>query len=300
MIYSFGGATTTDGIAEKLINGRKEIVEQVTANESSKGVARFSTAMIQQRLDRFKAKFERIPFFENNQFDVTAKDAQTKIYQLSRLVLPQRESKLISEAFAAAEVGKRKEIFYGLQGTIGEIRGLNVTKEGKTIIEESTGRVKPMHAARNADGYNPSLLPNGESVGLILSDMSNYVTTLSLRDLDRAASRSGLIQRMLGVGSSQWVEKMTSAWSFLTLAGPRYAIRNATEDLLVHLAIGESPWGLVQGRALSTRLRTARQVEAGLSGMQKVAETPLGSVMRFVNRKEARHTVLLFKQPRVI
>jgi hypothetical protein len=285
----FGGAATTDGIAEKLINGRKEIVEQVTANESSKGVARFSTAMIQRRLDRFKSKFERIPFFENNQFDVMSKDAQTKIYQLARLVLPQRESKLISEAFEAASgSGKRKEIFYGLQSTIAEIRGLNVTKEGKTIFDEITGRVKPMHAARNADGYNPSLLPNGESVGLILSDNSNFVSTISLRDLDRAASRSGLIQRMAGVGSSNWVEKMTSYWSFLTLAGPRYAIRNATEDLLVHLAIGESPWGLVKGRALSTRLRTARQVEKGLTGMQAVANTPLGSVLRFVNKKEAK------------
>ena len=285
----FGGAATTDGIAQKLINGRKEIVEQVTGNESAKGVARFSTAMIQKRLDRFKAKFERIPFFEDNQFDVMSKDAKTKVYQLARLVLPQRESKLISEAFDAAEgSGKKKEIFGGLQTTIAEIRGLNVTKEGKTIVDELSGRVKAVHAARNADGYNPSILPNGESVALILSDTSNYVSTLSLRDLDRAAARSGLIQRMLGVGSSQWVEKMTSAWSFLTLAGPRYAIRNATEDLMVHLAIGESPWGLVQGRALSTRLRTARQIEKGLSGMEKVAANPLGGVMRFVNRKEAK------------
>lgn len=285
----FGGAATTDGIAEKLINGRKEIVEQVTGDQSAKGVARFSTAMIQKRLDKFKSKFERIPFFENNQFDVMAKDAQTKIYQLSRLVLPQRESKLIAEAFNAAEgAGKRKEIFYGLQATIAEIRGLNVTKEGKTIFDEVSGRIKPMHAARNADGYNPSVLPNGESVGLILSDNSNLVSTLSLRDLDRAAARSGYIQRMLGVGSSQWVEKMTSAWSFLTLAGPRYAIRNATEDLLVHLAIGESPWGLVKARGLSTRIRTAQQVEKGLTGMAKTAATPLGSVLRFVNAKESR------------
>ena len=285
----FGGAATTDGIAEKIINGRKEIVEQVEANASFKTVARPSTAFIQSRLDKFKAKFERIPFFEDNLFDVTSKDASTKVYQLARLVLPQRESKLLSEAFnATTEVGKKKEIFYGLQSTIADIRGLPITKEGKTIVDEISGRVKPMHAARNADGYNPSLLPNGESVALILSDNSNFVSTLSLRDLDRASARSGLIQRMLGVAHSNWVEKMTSYWSFLTLAGPRYAVRNATEDLLVHLAIGESSWGLVKGRALSTRLRTARQVEKGLSGMQKVAENPLGSVMRFVNKKEAK------------
>lgn len=293
----FGGAATTDGIAEKLINGRKEIIEQVEANTPFKSVARPSTAMIQSRLDKFKSKFERIPFFEDNLFDVTSKDAQTKIYQLSRLVLPQRESKLISEAFGAAEgVGKKKEIFYGLQSTIAEIRGLPVTKEGKTIFDEVSGRVKPMHAARNADGYNPSVLPNGESVGLILSDNSNFVSTLSLRDLDRAAARSGLIQRMLGVGHSNWVEKMTSGWSFLTLAGPRYAIRNATEDLLVNLAIGESPWGLIKARSLSTRLRTAQQVEKGLTGMAKTAATPLGSVLRFVNAKESKRYGQLIEQ----
>jgi hypothetical protein len=37
---------------------------------------------------------------------------------------------------------------------------------------------------------------------------------------------------------------MTAGWSFLTLAGPRYALRNATEDLMVNLAIGETAWGL--------------------------------------------------------
>ena len=284
----FGGAATTDGIKEILQDGRKVIVEEVTGT-SSKNVARFSTSMIQKRIDKFKAKFSAIPFFENDQLDVLAKDASTKIYQLARLVLPQRESKLISEAFAATEeVGKRKEIFYGLQATIGEIRGLNVTKEGRVIFDQVTGKMKPIHAARNADGYNPSVLPNGESVALILSDNSNLVTTLNLTDLDRAAARSGIIQRMIGVGHSDWVNKMTSAWSFLTLAGPRYALRNASEDLLVHLAIGESPFGLVKGRMLSTRLRTARSLEAGLSKWDKAANNQLGSAMRFINRKEAK------------
>jgi hypothetical protein len=82
---------------------------------------------------------------------------------------------------------------------------------------------------------------------------------------------------------------MTTAWSFLTLAGPRYAIRNATEDLMVHLAIGESPYGLAKARILDTRLRTARQVEEGLTTLGKAAQNPLGGVIRFVNRKEAKH-----------
>lgn len=284
----FGGAATNDGIQKMLVDGQEKIVEQVLAKAKSKGVARFSMAMTQYRIDRFKAKFEQIPFFTNNSLDVTAKDAGQKVYSLARLVLPQRESKLIAEAFNATEdIAKRKEIFYGLQSTIADIRGINTTKEGQQIGAAIAGKVKPVHAARGLDGVNPSVLPNGESVALILSDNSNFVTTLSVKDIDRAAARSGLIQRMAGVAHSEWVEKMTSAWSFLTLAGPRYAARNATEDLLVHLAIGESPWGLVKARGFSTRLRTARGLEAGLTRAQKTAANPLGTVMRFINKDEA-------------
>ena len=81
---------------------------------------------------------------------------------------------------------------------------------------------------------------------------------------------------------------MTGAWSFLTLAGPRYAIRNATEDLMVNLAIGHTtPWGLAKSRYLSTRLNTAIGVRKGLTKGERRAEDPLGAVMRIVNKKEA-------------
>ena len=283
----FGGAATNDGIAETLIDGRKSIVDAVKGDAKGKGVARFSTAMIQTRIDRFKARFESIPFFDGDVLDVTSKDASTKIYQLARLTLPQRESKLVAEAFQSSGVGRKKEIFYGLQGTILDIRGATATKEAREIALRAQGKTNAIYAARNADGYNPSILPDGESIGLIPSDFSNFVSTLSVRDIDRLSVRSGWIQRTMGIAHSDWVEKMTGLWSFATLAGPRYALRNATEDLLVHLAIGESPWGLVAGRGLSTRLRTVRGTEKGLTKVQKTAANPLGAVLRFVNKSEA-------------
>jgi hypothetical protein len=244
-------------------------------------------AQIQYRIDRFKAKGSLVPFFEDSLFDVTSADGAEKVYRYARLVLPQSDSRLIAQAFDNAEVGRKKEIFYGLQSTIADIRGLNVTKEGKVIADPL--RLGPNKVfASTIDGYNPAVLPDGEQVGLILSDLSDYVTTLSVRDMDRAAARSGIIQNVFGLAHSNWVEKMTTAWSFLTLAGPRYAIRNATEDLLVHLAIGESPFGLVKARALSTRLRTARQMEKGLTEFDKISANPLGGVMRFINNKEAK------------
>jgi len=283
----FGVAATDDGIAQRLIDGQKEIVAAVQADSKTRGVARFSMAMVQKRIDKFKSKFESIPFFDGDVLDVTAKDSPTKIYQLARLTLPQRESKLIAQAFENSGVGRKKEIFYGLQGTILDLRGAATTKEAREIAQRAQGKTNAIYAARNPDGYNPSVLPDGESIGLIPSDFSNFVTTLSVRDIDRLTARSGFIQRAFGIGHSDWVEKMTSLWSFGTLAGPRYALRNATEDLLVHLAIGESPWGLITGRSLSTRLRTARGMEKGLTKGQKVAANPLGGVMRFVNKKEA-------------
>lgn len=285
----FGAPATDDGVAETIINGQKTISDIVKADSKSKGVARFSTAMVQKRIDNFKRRFENIPFFDGDVLDVTAKDAGTKIYQLARLTLPQRESKLIAQAFDNSPVGRKKEIFYGLQGTILDIRGASATKEAREVAQRALGKTNAIYAARNADGYNPSMLADGESIGLIPSDFSNFVTTLSVKDIDRLSARSGLVQRMFGFAHSDWVDKMTGYWSFLTLAGPRYALRNATEDLLVHLAIGESPWGLATGKGLSTRLRTARQMEKGLTDLQKSAANPLGGVMRFINKSEAEN-----------
>ena len=283
----FAGAATDDGIAKAIIDGKETIVTNVKAQADARRTARFSMAQIQYRIDRFKAKGSLVPFFEDSLFDVTSADGAEKVYRYARLVLPQSDSKLIAQAFDNAEVGRKKEIFYGLQSTIADIRGLNVTKEGKAISDPL--RMGPNKVfASTVDGYNPAALPDGEQVGLILSDLSDYVTTLSVRDIDRAAARSGIIQRVFGLAHSNWVEKMTTGWSFLTLAGPRYAIRNATEDLMVHLAIGESPFGLVKARALSTRLRTARQMEKGLTDFDKISANPLGGVMRFVNRKESK------------
>ena len=283
----FAGAATDDGIAEAIIDGKETIVNNVKAQANAKKTARFSMAQVQYRIDKFKAKFSQVPFFEENLFDVTSADGAEKVYRYARLVLPQNDSRLIAQAFDNAEVGRKKEIFYGLQSTIADIRGLNVTKEGKVIADPL--RLGPNKTfAATVDGYNPAALPDGEQVALILSDQSDYVTTLAVRDIDRAAARSGIIQQIAGLSHSNWVEKMTTAWSFLTLAGPRYAIRNATEDLMVHLAIGESPFGLVKARMLSTRLRTAKQMEKGLTKFDQASANPLGGVMRFVNAKESK------------
>ena len=287
----FGAAATDDGIAEKIVNNQKEIVTILKGDASGKGVGRLSSSMIATRIDRLKAKFTAIPFFPDNVFDVTSKDASDKIYRLSRTIMPQRESKLLAQAFESTDdVGRRKDIYYGIIGTIGEYRGITITAEGQVINRQMLGLRPPVFAADDVNGINPSkALINGkeESIALIPSDLSPFVTAPSIRDIDRAAARSGIVQKFAGLAHKDWVEKMTSYWSFFTLAGPRYAIRNATEDLMVHLAIGESPWGLTKARFLSTRLRTVRQVEKGLTKWEARGNDPLGLVMRLVNKNES-------------
>ena len=276
----FGGATSADGIAETVINNQKVIVDKVTEATNFKGIARFSTRYIQYRIDRAKAAFTNVPMFEGDVFDVTAADASKKIYQLAIMVMPKRESQLLAEAFnSIEEVGKKKDVYYGLWSTIGEVRGLNTNLPGQQIVRQLTGKTKSIHSIGGPDDLFPEM-------GAIPSDFSNFVSAPTLKDLDRAASRNALFQKVVGVANSDLANKMTSAWSFLTLAGPRYALRNAGEDLMVNLAIGESPWGLAKSRVLSSRINTYMQAVKKVEGGSSWADNPLGIVLRVANKKD--------------
>ena len=227
----FGGATTADGIAEVFINGQKQIVQNVTDSTKFKGIARFSMKYVNYRIDRAKAKFTLAPVFKDDVFDVMDKDAAEKIYRLAVMVLPRRESRIFAEAFdAIEEVGKRKDAYYGLWSTIAEVRGLNTTLPGQALTRYLTGKGNTIHSVSSADDAFANK-------GAIPSDFNNFVSVPSLNDLDMAAARNTIAQKFIGIANSDLASKATSAWSFLTLAGPRYALRNAGEDLMVNLCL---------------------------------------------------------------
>jgi hypothetical protein len=271
----FGNLPTTDGVSKALIDGQEQIVNLVKGT-GGKQTLRFSSESLGLRLDKFKAKFNIAPLFKNDRFDVTAKDASTQVYRLARIVFTKQDAKMISETFEAiTDIGKRKEMFAGLWGNIAEIRGLNLTEAGQKLNALATGKT----------GKRFGLDETGDStIGAIASDFDTSMAAPSLVDIDRAAFRSGFINKALGTANKKWVDDMTGYWSFLTLAGPRYVLRNATEDLMVHLAIGGSPWGLAKGRYLSTRINTAFEA-ARKSG--NFTKSPLGSLMRYINKKES-------------
>ena len=280
----YGAPATTDGVMKQLVDGVETISTTVKARTPGQDVGRFSMEMINYKIDKFKAKFTTIPFFKDDVLDVTALDAPEQMYRLARLVLPKAESRVLASSFAAIEdVNARKDAFYGLWSTIADIRGLKATEPGQLIVRQLTGKGQTRFSVGR---YGKA--KDGTDIAIIPSDNSAFVSAPSIADIDRAATRSGLIQRMAGLANNEWVEKMTAGWSFLTLAGPRYALRNATEDLMVNLAIGETLWGLGKGKVLSTRLNTARGLEKGLTKSERVAANPLGAVLRVVNKKEAQ------------
>jgi hypothetical protein len=281
----FGEDATDVGIYKALIEGKEQIVQSVQALNKSKkfGSVRFSTADINVRIDNLKRKVSIAPMFKDNELDVIAKDAPDQMYRLARLVLPQRESKLISEAFAnTPEIGKRKEMFYGLWSTITDIRGINTTEPTRNIARSMVGKGKMKF------GVDDPL----DDIGAFATDFNSKVTVPNLVDLDRLTARSTIGQKLIGpVANSAFLEKATGYWSFLTLAGPRYALRNATEDLMVNLAIGSTPWGIATGRRLNTRVLTAMPAKEAkvrdLLNVDTMADSPLGAIMRIVNKDES-------------
>jgi hypothetical protein len=271
----FGDLPTTDGVSKALIDGQEKIVNLVKGT-GSKETLRLSSESIGLRLDKFKAKFNIAPMFKNDRFDVTAKDASLQVYRLARIIFTKQDAKMIAETFEAiTDIGKRKEMFAGIWGNIAEIRGLNLTEAGQKLNLLATGKTGNRFGLEDSKNSN---------IGAIRSDFDTSMAAPSLVDIDRAAFRSGWINKALGIANSKWVDDMTGYWSFLTLAGPRYALRNATEDLMVHLAIGSSPWGLAKGRYLSTRVNTAFEA-ARKSG--SFTESPLGTLMRYINKNES-------------
>jgi len=278
----FGEEATDAGIIKAIQGGFEQNVEYLGPLKKTKGagIFRFSTGTINARIDRMKQRFTILPMFKNNEFDVTAADASQSIYRLARLAFPQRESKLAAEVFKGIEdVGQKKDFFYGLWDNIANMRGYDATKPTLDIKNKMIGKTK-----RQYDLAEGPL----SDVGAYASDFNNNVYVPNLRDLDRATSRSTLGQRLVGkVANDTFLENMTTAWSFLTLAGPRYAIRNSIEDLMVNLAIGENPWGLVASRRLTTRVLTGLKQTEGF-GLEALANSPLGLVMRTVNKKESQ------------
>lgn len=264
------------------------------------GVIRMPLDVIQGRIDRFAAKFTTIPYFKDGFFDVLAPDAATQVYRVARLANSRYHSKMIAEAFEAGSEGQRKQIFTGLWNTVAEIRGVSKSKSGLSYMDQFAGKglEKKYAADIVVDGVNkgnPAQFGD-QQLALFPYQLSSGIAVPKIVDLDRLAVRSGIIDRMLGISHQRWADTLLGGWVLGTLAGPRFVIRNTTEDLMAHLAIGESPWGVAKSRVLSTRIRLAK----GIGGEEPLKEVvkktakldveagELGVINKLVRRKDLK------------
>jgi hypothetical protein len=251
------------------------------------GAVRMSLDQIQGRIDRFARKFTNVPFFRDNSFNVLAPDASTQVYRLARLANSRYHSKIIAEAFSAGNEGQRKQIYEGVWYTLATIRGVDKSEAGRTFLRNFGSKGVPKAYAtpsilREVDEtgnevvkiVNPDELANGQRSALFNFQLSESISTPSIRDLDRLSARSGIVDNVVGASQKDWVEDVIGVWSLGTLAGPKFPVRNAAEDLMLHIAVGDSPWGVVKGRLLSTRLRVA------------AGDGNLGFINKIVRRKE--------------
>ena len=307
----YGSEPEYADIATGLINDPAKIAAYeafVSKTKGASGAIRMPLDVIQGRIDRFSAKFTTIPYFKDGFFDVMSENASDQVYRIARLANSRYHSKIIAEAFAAGSEGQRKQIFTGLWNTVAEIRGVSKAAAGKTYMDEFAGKglEKKYAADIVVDGVNkgnPAQFGD-QQLALFPYQLSSAIAVPKIVDLDRLAVRAGIINRIMGLSHQRWADTLLSGWVIGTLAGPRFAIRNATEDLMAHMAIGSSPWGIATGRAFSTRIRASR----GLTGEDTLKEVgkkaltldqeagELGVINKLIRRKELKKYAALIRQ----
>ena len=299
----YGAAPSYDEVATGIVQNTDIIAaaeKQVGKLKGSDGSKRFTMDQIQERIDKFSAKFTTVPYFKDGFFDVMGPDASKQIFQLSRLTNSRYHSKMLAEAFDAGSEGQRKQIYKGLVATIYEVRGVTKSKEGLQNFNEFLGKgLSKQYAADivvNKENLGNPANFGGQQVALFPGQLSSGIATPKIIDLDRLTTRTGVIGRILGLSHSKWASTLTSGWVIATLAGPRFAIRNATEDILMHLAIGRSPWGVVTGRMFSTRARVGMGITGDKTIKEVVKDTALlnvkagelGAVNKLLKRSELK------------
>jgi hypothetical protein len=262
-------AYVTDEGADDIVTGLIKNPEAIgaAARQARRGTAtdRIPFRTFTQRVDKFNANWSKLPVARDGFIDLSTSEATEFIYRTARLALPRYQSKIIAEVFNSSDMGVRKEIYSGLWRTVAAARGVDKTQAGQSVLNKIMGTIEQYGATvalRKADNTVEQIATgvfNGKKMAIHDWQLSDLVAVPSIKDLDQIAARDGILGRIVGFSHSAWIEKATSYWSFLTLAGPRYAIRNATEDLMMHLAVGDTPWAIAKGKWISNTLRLAHE-----------------------------------------
>jgi len=246
--------------------------------EGRQNIKRFTPEYFADRIDRIKAKFTPIAsLIDDEAFDHTSKTAARDFFNYSRMALGSYHAKAFTEIYASSDLGQRKLMMKGIQSTVGNLIGLDKTEGGRKLLRAISDEVftGATYSARSADGSIPSEV-DGIDSALYFAQTSNVSRVIGLRDMQRFAGRESFLSRVLGMQYKEGAERVVDAWTFGTIAGPRFPVRNAIEDYTMGILNGQSILKTARSR------RTATKVRLG-SGQD------LGMINRIVKRKDQEY-----------
>lgn len=227
---------------------------------------RFSIPWINARLDNFTRKFALIPDMETLG-DFANPRSAIAFERYARLVYGRYSSRIVADAYKAANIAEKRQMFIGLQSAVGELRGLRGTAGGRRLLDTlgSVGRdavyTNRVVDADNPAGRIPSQSPSGFDSAVYEYQLADRLAFITPDQLDKFGARDGFLASIWGMQYSKAADDAISTFVTGTLAGPRFPVRNAIEDYLFYLANGRgairSVSDVVKARRLATRARTA-------------------------------------------
>jgi hypothetical protein len=229
-------------------------------------IKRFTPEYFANRLDRIKAKFTPIAsLIDDEAFDHTSKTASQDFFRYARMALGSYHAKAFTEIYASADLGQRKAMMKGIQSTVGNLIGLDKTEGGRKLLRAISDDVfsGATYSARGVDGSIPSEV-DGLDSALYFAQTSNVSRVIGLRDMQRFAGRESWLSRVLGMQYKEGAERVVDAWTFGTIAGPRFPVRNAIEDYTMGILNGQSVLKTARSRRTATKVRLGSGQDLGM------------------------------------
>lgn len=274
------GISTQEAVITSLTGRAGESVKDAAARTAARlsdedaakkiFTSRWSLGAINQRLDRVSAKFARIPEFKYlGDFENDRSIRATG--QMARMIYGRYGARIIEDAYRVANPAQRRDMFIGLQTTMGTVRGLPATPGGRKLLETlgSLNRdavyTNPVFDIQTGQYRIPSIDVTGVDSAVYPYQAAERMRPITLDEMDKHAAREGFIGKTMGLQYGKIADDSVDGWAALTLLGPRFPIRNAIEDFAFDLANSGSVKGLIRGRRTATKIRAvSKELELGI------------------------------------
>ena len=204
---------------------------------------------------RFSRWFERNRLMRNpviSLADDAAQQSSNMIYDFARISMNKEMADVVRATWLSANVGERRQMVQNLIDIVGSGMGLRNTEAGRALLNKTlSGRQQAIYAQNLDAAKLRSALPGvekfvPESGTVRLDKVANPEAANAVnfwqtaeevalpnmvefaREINR--SRNIALRSVSDITNSKTVERITDAWSFLTLF-PRLGIRSAVEEV---------------------------------------------------------------------